>query len=362
MRHFSLALCLFALGCAAQEGEPGAEEGADGEKGEKSKRDIVAQYSYCQEDNCYELLGVKKTSAQPAIKRAYRKLAAEWHPDKNPDPRAKTLFQKYANAYEVLSSPEMRSNYDYLNDHPQEFPGFFMRYSKPTYMPKSDLRFVVFLTLVIISAIQFLFKQSQFKTTLSAAKKSPHYQDKLKKYVKELTEKPSAAAKKSGFRGDAGTTKGKKETPKAEVLDECKKEAEAKLDAELMAELPPEPKMMDTIIVDFFKLPLTVGYGLQFHVGWIVNFKLLGKEYGPAEMEYLTKKAVGVTDKDWEEADEKEKKDLLAKELWVAENLEAWNAENDMAYGGGDGKKTGKEKRMQRQKKKGPVGNVGMLE
>jgi len=361
MRHLSLALCLLALGCAAQEGEPGAEPGAEGEKEEKSKRDIVAQYSYCQEDDCYALLGVKKTSAQPAIKRAYRKLAAEWHPDKNPDPRAKDLFQKYANAYEVLSSPEMRNNYDYLMEHPQEFPMFFMRYSRPTYMPKSDLRFVVALTIMIISAIQYLFQQSQYKTTLSAIKKSPQYQDKLKKYTKEMSEKPSAAAKKSGFRGDAGTTKGKKEQPKAEALEEFKKEAEAKLDAELASEMPSEPKLKDTVAVAFFKSPLTVGYALQFHVGWFVNFKLLGKAYGPEEMEYLTKKAAGISDKDWEDADEKDKEDLIGKELWVAENLEEWETELAKEYGG-DGKKSGKEKRMQRQKKKGPIGNVGMLE
>ena len=100
------------------------------------------------EDNCYELLGVKKDAGGLPIKRAYRKLASEWHPDKNPDPRAKTLFQKYANAYEVLSSPQMRENYDYLLDHPYEFPGHFMRFSRASYMPKSDLRFVMLLTVL----------------------------------------------------------------------------------------------------------------------------------------------------------------------------------------------------------------------
>lgn len=52
------------------------------------------------------------------------------HPDKNPDPRAKELFQKYANAYDVLSSAAMRDNYDYLLDHPYEFPMHFMRFSR----------------------------------------------------------------------------------------------------------------------------------------------------------------------------------------------------------------------------------------
>ena len=82
------------------------EEPLTDEEKMKKKHDEVASHPYCMEDNCYELLGVKKDAGGLPIKRAYRKLASEWHPDKNPDPRAKTLFQKYANAYEVLSSPQ----------------------------------------------------------------------------------------------------------------------------------------------------------------------------------------------------------------------------------------------------------------
>ena len=107
-------LALLALGCAVAQteeepGESSGSTGAEGEGGKKSKRDIVAQYSYCQEDNCYELLGVTEKSKLPAIKRKYRNLAAEWHPDKNPDPKAREIFQKYANAYEVLSNAEVRA-------------------------------------------------------------------------------------------------------------------------------------------------------------------------------------------------------------------------------------------------------------
>ena len=83
------------------------EEPLTDEEKMKKKHDEVASHPYCMEDNCYELLGVKKDAGGLPIKRAYRKLASEGHPDKNPDPRAKTLFQKYANAYEVLSSPQV---------------------------------------------------------------------------------------------------------------------------------------------------------------------------------------------------------------------------------------------------------------
>ena len=59
------------------------EEPLTDEEKMKKKHDEVASYPYCMEDNCYELLGSQGRGGLP-IKRAYRKLASEWHLDKNP--------------------------------------------------------------------------------------------------------------------------------------------------------------------------------------------------------------------------------------------------------------------------------------
>src|ERR671918_1219337 len=61
----------------------------------------------------YEVLGVNKDAAEDDIKKAYRKLAMKYHPDRNPDnPKAEEHFKEAKEAYEVLSDPQKRAAYD----------------------------------------------------------------------------------------------------------------------------------------------------------------------------------------------------------------------------------------------------------
>ena len=94
-------------------------------KGAKVKAKEAAKKDY------YKILGVEKTATDDEIKKAYRKLALKWHPDRNQESeeqkqKADKMFKDINEAYSVLSEPDKRRRYDmgaYDPSDPNGFPG-----------------------------------------------------------------------------------------------------------------------------------------------------------------------------------------------------------------------------------------------
>lgn len=69
-------------------------------------KQIIAKTDY------YDILGVKKTANEDELKKAYKKLALKFHPDKNRAPQATDAFKKVNQAFACLSNPDKKRIYD----------------------------------------------------------------------------------------------------------------------------------------------------------------------------------------------------------------------------------------------------------
>ncbi|XP_049645143.1 dnaJ homolog subfamily B member 12 [Suncus etruscus] len=96
----------------AANGDAGGGEGTKGYTSEQVE--AVKRVKQCKD--YYEILGVSRTASDEDLKKAYRKLALKFHPDKNHAPGATEAFKAIGMAYAVLSNPEKRKQYDQFGD------------------------------------------------------------------------------------------------------------------------------------------------------------------------------------------------------------------------------------------------------
>ena len=89
----------------------------------------------------YKVLGVQKAATEKQIKKAYRKLAMKYHPDRNKDKNAADKFKKIATAYECLSDPQKRKEYDLCGGIPGGMQGMPFNMNMGGGMP-AGVRFV----------------------------------------------------------------------------------------------------------------------------------------------------------------------------------------------------------------------------
>lgn len=122
---------------------------------------------YCGAADCYEILGLNRNAELPEIKKSYRKLSMQWHPDKNRDNKAEATakFQGIATAYEVLSDSSLREAYDYFLDHPEQDMYNTVRYYRATV--KTPLWTVILGFLLVFSCLQYAHQYDRARSFMS---------------------------------------------------------------------------------------------------------------------------------------------------------------------------------------------------
>ena len=106
-------------------------------------------------EDYYKVLGVSKGASQGEIKKAYRKMAIKYHPDKNPnDKAAEDKFKDAAEAYEVLSNSDKKAKYDQFGH--QAFQNGGAGFSGGMNMDDIFSNFEIFLDVPLVVALAVL--------------------------------------------------------------------------------------------------------------------------------------------------------------------------------------------------------------
>ncbi|KAI4295846.1 hypothetical protein L6164_035846 [Bauhinia variegata] len=263
---------------------------------------------YCDEDDCYDLLGVSQNANASEIKKAYYKLSLKYHPDKNPDPESRKLFVKIANAYEILKDEATREQYDYAIAHPEEVFYNTARYYRAYYGHKTDPRAVLVGLLLILSGFQYLNSWTRYNQAIAMVKKTPAYKNRLK--ALELERSGGIASKK-----------------KSQKNIDKKMEEDLSKELDLQIKGAEEPSVWDLVGVRFILLPYTIGKLLLWSSCWFWRYKVKRYPYSFEDASYLTQRSLGIPYDSWKNIDEPTKENLVLRRLWERSNLESYMAE-----------------------------------
>ncbi|CAM0877830.1 unnamed protein product [Alopecurus aequalis] len=268
----------------------------------------AANAIYCEEDDCYDLLGVKQDANSSEIKKAYYKLSLKHHPDKNPDPESKKLFVKVANAYEILKDETTREQYDYAVAHPEEFFYNTAQYYRAYYGHKTDPRAVLIGLLLIVSAMQYIFQLTTYSQAIENVKQTPAYRNRLKALEFERTG------------GISSKKKGQKQMDK-------NVENELKGEVDLQIQGVKKPSVWSLYGVQFILLPYVIGKLLTWQICWFWRYRVKKSPYAWEDACYLTRTSLRIPADTWQSIDERTKEDLVTKRLWEKANMERHMAE-----------------------------------
>jgi len=270
---------------------------------------------YCGEEDCYEVLGAKRSSTRAEIKKEYREAVLDAkYLNKKADPNNATavklenmnkLFdQQLTEAYEVLSNALLRSAYDYHLDHPDSKLMHDFHYWRALNQARilAKLSWVPKLLggLLLLSLAQYLNDWKNYANQMGNIRVQPAFQGRVSAREKEL----------------AGTKKLSKDE-KAKLHEQAEHDVFAS-DVQVDGAGCQRPAIRNTLM---FQLPISLPRAAYAEARWFVLFKVLQQDYGEVDQTFVTRQALGIPQASWADIDEETRQALLARKLWDESNL-----------------------------------------
>eukprot|EP01136_Pigoraptor_vietnamica_P008049 Opistho-1_new@42908 len=269
---------------------------------------------YCGQKNCYDVVGVSPTADKAEIKRAYRKLSLKLHPDRNKSPDASAQFRELANAYEILKDDETRADYDLMLEYPEQYYRHYFKYYQRRVTPKVDPKIVVVAFILFVSVFQYANQHVMHRRFINYVLRTP-------KMRAEVLQEAEAM----GFGAPA-----LKDVPKKERADE-----ETRFITSMIPKVYgldgtyAEPSLRRVLAVKTVLLPYTVASYLSWYARWVYRFNIRKEPFGPEECDYLTRRALGLSEARWKAVGDEAKDELIGRKLYIAANMRAFTQERE---------------------------------
>lgn len=274
---------------------------------------------YCGNENCYDVLNVTRANTKSEISKNYRQLARKYHPDvhKGEDAKkeAEEQFKRIATAYEILKDEEARNDYDYMLDNPDQYYAHYYRYYRRRMAPKVDVRIVIFVTISVISIIQYYSSWQRYETAIKYFMTLPKYRNRAMDIAEE--------------KGMIGNKKerGRSKYEQKKHLDEViRKVIEENMD---IKGAYAKPSIYDLLWIQLIISPYTVIKYIMWYVTWIWRFNIMKVPYGTEEKLYIIRKFLKMGQYQFDALEDEKKEEYLKKELWLKEKFQEWHKQEE---------------------------------
>lgn len=208
-------------------------------------------------------------------------------------------------------------------DNPEEYYSHYYRYYRRRMAPKVDVRLVLFVTITVISIIQYYSLWQRYDSAIKYFMTVPKFRIKALEIAAEQERQEESA---NGKNGKSKRNKISKAEMKEEQERKIRQIIEEKMD---IKGAYAKPKFSDLLWVQLIILPYTITKYVYWYSKWTWNFTILRRPYGDEEKLYLIRRYMKMGQNQFDGLEDHERQDYLDMELWIKDNFNEWKAEQE---------------------------------